>query len=312
MTSSPSYATCPTDLGDRLDSHARFTLSIGTSVKVGRQLKLARTDLGSTKLTRRNLRRVVLQQCRLFCTDMRGVDAVEAEFNGSDMTAADLSEGNFAQALMRGVDLSRAILNNTRFDSADFRPYTPPENVADGRQETKLGGASARGASFVAATLNDTIFDKANLQDANFAYASITGLSLKGADLRGADFSMADMPSELGEQIISGGGKVPKAAKPAAVYMALESHASWVQSDGRAGQRADLSNWNLVGLNLDGAELSGANLVGANMARCSLRGAKLICADLRGANLSAADIHGADFRGAMLDQAFGFMPAGSV
>jgi uncharacterized protein YjbI with pentapeptide repeats len=311
MTNAPGYQPCPTDLGDRLDSHARFTLSIGTSVKVGRQLKLVRTDLGATKLTRRNLRRAVLLQCRLFCTDMRGVDAVEGEFNGCDMTAADLSESNFSQAMMRGVDLSRAILTNTRFDSADLSPFTPPNSLAES-QSSKLGGASVRGASFVAATLNDTVFDKANLQDANFAYASITGVSLKGADLRGADFSMADMPVEMSELVLSGGGKVPKTAKPAAVYMALESHASWVASDGRAGKRADLEGWNLVGLNLDGAELSGASLAGANMARCSLRGARLICTDLRGANLSGADIKDADFRGAMLDQAFGFMPAGSV
>ncbi len=316
MNSEPNYLPCPADLGDRLDSHSRFTLCIGTSMRVGRQLKLANVDIGAIKLTRRNLRRVVLRQCKLFCTDMRGVDAVEGEFNGSDMTAADLSDSNFSQARMRGINLSRAVLNNTRFDGADLSPYHPTtpegEEAGGNSQSSQLGSVIGKGASFVGATLNDTVFDKANLQDANFAYARVGEISLRGADLRGADFSMADLPTSLAETVINGGGKVPKAATPADVYLAVENHASWLQSDGKVGKRADLRGMNMVGLNLDGADLSGANLSQANLARASLRGARLICTDLRGANLNQADLKDADFRGALLDQAFGFMPAGSM
>ncbi|MBX3455335.1 pentapeptide repeat-containing protein, partial [Ferrovibrio sp.] len=149
MNSEQSYQPCPADLGERLESHSRFTLSIGTSVRVGRQLKLANVDLGSAKLTGRNLRRIVLKQCKLFCTDMRDVDAVEGEFNGSDLTAADLSGGNFSQTKMRGINLSRAVLNNTRFDGADFSPFHPttPEGAELSGQNSQFGSVVGKGAS---------------------------------------------------------------------------------------------------------------------------------------------------------------------
>ncbi len=57
----------------------------------------------------------------------------------------------------------------------------------------------------------------------------------------------------------------------------------WVESEGKEGERADLSGANLQGANLTQANLQGANLTGAN-----LQGAKLPFANLQGANLREA------------------------
>ncbi len=63
----------------------------------------------------------------------------------------------------------------------------------------------------------------------------------------------------------------------------LEAHRMWVESEGKEGERADLSGANLQGANLTQANLQGANLTGAN-----LQGAKLPFANLQGANLREA------------------------
>jgi hypothetical protein len=75
----------------------------------------------------------------------------------------------------------------------------------------------------------------------------------------------------------------------------LTQHHAWVNSGGREGASADLSDANLRGANLHGADLKGADLSDAN-----LRGANLHGADLKGADLSDANLHGADLKGADL------------
>ena len=55
----------------------------------------------------------------------------------------------------------------------------------------------------------------------------------------------------------------------------LEDHRTWVESEGKEGEQA----------NLVGASLSGANLQGANMYRANLQEANLFNANLQGANL---------------------------
>jgi hypothetical protein len=63
---------------------------------------------------------------------------------------------------------------------------------------------------------------------------------------------------------------------------------------------ADLRDANLRGANLYGADLRGANLRGANLYGANLYGANLRGADLRDANLYGANLYGADLRGANL------------
>jgi hypothetical protein len=92
----------------------------------------------------------------------------------------------------------------------------------------------------------------------------------------------------------------------------LESHKLWMNDD-KKGQRADLSEADLIRANLSeadliradlrGANLRGADLSGANLNEANLRGANLSGADLRGTNLRGADLRGANLRGADLSEA---------
>ncbi len=85
----------------------------------------------------------------------------------------------------------------------------------------------------------------------------------------------------------------------------LDQHRQWVDSDGKEGERGDLSGVNfsgrdLTGVNLQGAQLNKTILRGADLSMANLRGASLVEADLREANLLGAEFSGANLMGANL------------
>ena len=85
----------------------------------------------------------------------------------------------------------------------------------------------------------------------------------------------------------------------------LEQHKLWIDTNGKQGQRANLSGANLyrayiTGAKLEFANLNGANLEGANLWDENLTGAKLTGAKLTGANLINAILYSANLRGANL------------
>ena len=83
----------------------------------------------------------------------------------------------------------------------------------------------------------------------------------------------------------------------------LKEHQLWLDSRGENGERADLSNKNLIGADLEGANLRGADLRGADLEGADLEGANLRGANLRGANLRGANLRGANLIGANLREA---------
>lgn len=88
----------------------------------------------------------------------------------------------------------------------------------------------------------------------------------------------------------------------------LADHKAWLETEGRAGERAILLGANLCGADLRDADLHCADLRGADLRSADLRGVDLCDADLRGAdlcraNLGNADLRGADLRGANLHRA---------
>jgi uncharacterized protein YjbI with pentapeptide repeats len=85
----------------------------------------------------------------------------------------------------------------------------------------------------------------------------------------------------------------------------LERHKLWVESGGKSGSLAalsdaDLSGAILVSTDLQGAFLSSAKLREANLIGADLIGADLSGADLTGAQLASAFLEGANLRGAIL------------
>ena len=98
----------------------------------------------------------------------------------------------------------------------------------------------------------------------------------------------------------------------------LETHRTWLDSAGKEGQTADLSESNLARIDLPGTNLSMANLQSADLSEANLSGASLQWASLAGANLLGAllskanlkradlvgtNLQGADLRGTKLREA---------
>jgi len=80
----------------------------------------------------------------------------------------------------------------------------------------------------------------------------------------------------------------------------LREHQQWIESEEKAGTRADLSGADLGGADLTGADLRYANLTGADLFGANLSGANLTNAHLRDANLTDANLPSANLTGANL------------
>jgi hypothetical protein len=84
------------------------------------------------------------------------------------------------------------------------------------------------------------------------------------------------------------------------LYQILQAHALWGKSDGKEGQRVNLSQTCLAGANLEWTNLRRANLLRANLSDASLFDADLVGANLKEADLSRANLYLADLAGANL------------
>jgi uncharacterized protein YjbI with pentapeptide repeats len=84
----------------------------------------------------------------------------------------------------------------------------------------------------------------------------------------------------------------------------LAQHRRWVESNGREGARADLSERDLSGLDLSGVNLASARLNGTNLNGSNLNGADLNGAYLVTASLARAELNLATLAGARLTDAY--------
>ena len=80
----------------------------------------------------------------------------------------------------------------------------------------------------------------------------------------------------------------------------LEEHRKWVESGGKEGERADLREANLRGVNLREANLQGAYMIKADLQEANLVGANLQEATPYGANFQGADLRDANLQGTKL------------
>lgn len=169
--------------GSRLE-RANFTQALLTGAD------LTECDLSRAQLCGANLDDAVLTGADLSGADLRGCSALAADFE-----AAKLVGAVFADATLIGAELGAADLQRVDFCGADL-------------SEASLQGALAMGASFSGATLNETrlgdgcdlraarlsgitargsIWEQANLTEADLSFADLTGADFTRARLDGVD-----------------------------------------------------------------------------------------------------------------------------
>jgi hypothetical protein len=74
----------------------------------------------------------------------------------------------------------------------------------------------------------------------------------------------------------------------------LEKHRKWLETDGKEGERSNLSNLSLAGLDFRGSDLRKAILRNSDLSKGDFTNAEVNKADLRGAQLAGADLSDAD------------------
>jgi len=160
-----------------------------------------------------------------------------------------------------GIDLSHADFRHTDLEGADLYNTWLVEADFSGAKASHavFGGVTAGGAKFIDATLDDAHFMQAHLPFADFAGATLAGARFYGACLDEANLN--------GHQELVG---------------------AWFEN-------ASLKKTLLSQCNLSGANVRGANLLEANLTGTSLNGA-----DLREARLVATNVEGSDFENALV------------
>jgi uncharacterized protein YjbI with pentapeptide repeats len=142
--------------------------------------------------------------------------------------------------------------------------------------------------------------------------AEHTSLMFASGDSTGREAAADDL--ELAAAAKSGSLAEPQRLyKDWAFDEKLASHAEWVESHGRMGQRADLSGAeleasDLISVNLRLADLHDANLRASDLLLADLRDACLVRADMEEACLVGANLEGANLEGASLETAMGLVP----
>lgn len=289
---------------------------------------------------RRNGWRIRLHDCDLSSLDLQSMNFSEGDFLACDFSRANLANvrlactnlfgANFDRANLSDADLQRADLRGANFNGAELDRVSmegadlrrgavirPGDESPTGREQSSfryarlananLSHCKLRGADFEGALLDRTDLRSADLRDASFAHAELKGVQLGGANLTDADMRQAIVDDESGAGVdLSRARRARRTPSQEQLRSILEQHLLWINSDRRAGRRADFSATDLSGVDLSKTVLASANFRGAVLDRTNLAGAMLAAADFQDAALSrtdlaGADLRGADFRGANLD-----------
>lgn len=242
---------------------------------------LAGADLSGAKLASAVLRNADLTGARLPGADLQDTDLEDADLSAADLAGANLRKSRGARASFSGADLSRANLSEASLPAgrfaesalteADFRgadlreaswESARGERVAAEKADltglrasgARLSGSifrSARAArsTWQGATLGDSIFERADLHDAEFEGAVLERANLTQADLRGARLVRTDLRSARlrGANLLRAG----------------------LEKADLSG--ADLSAANLFEADLLDAKTAGTKLDGANLKRTVLQ-----------------------------------------
>ena len=206
-------------------------------------------------------------------------DLSGTNFNGSDLSEAELFKANLSGATLSKTDLSEADLS-----------------------EANLIRANLSEADLSEAELFRTNLSEANLSKADFKQSDLTEANLSKADLTKADFSEA----ELYEANLSGANLSSADLEEIEAMLADLSGANLVKANlSGAGLRwakvrgADLRKANLSGADLTGTDLTGSNLTGANLKSAILIRTNLNKADLTGCYVYGLSVWDVQLRGAI-------------
>jgi len=257
---------------------------------------LAGADLSGAQLSGANLAGADLTGVKLVGADLSDADLSGAKLGGADLSQANLSEANFEKADLAGAILEGAQAKDAIFAEANLKGAQLSDSMLEGADFTKscldqavlqraqLKDAAMAGVSAVAVdmsaadltglraaeacdfrqgifrqvTATESIWENANLEGANFAFAEMPGSDFTSASMAQVNMYACDM-------------------KQSRFIMAQLREAKLVLVNLFEGsfERADLAKADLSGANLYAVEFLDANVggtvfKGANLAMTKL------------------------------------------
>lgn len=215
---------------------------------------LCKAKLADTRFTDAKMVEADLSECKGRKANMRGADLTEARFMESELVEADFSESNVSEALFLNTQAKKINFTGAQLVSTIFVQFK-----GDGAVFTNADMTNLRAAMDI--TFRAADFSGAKLVNANLRSADLTGANFEKADISQADLSECNLENSR-------------------FYRAVAKQTMFM--------KADLTN---------------ANMISINLFEGSLQKAQLHNTDLRGANLFAADLLQTDFEHTKLEQA---------
>ena len=234
---------------------------------------LQKGDIDGFNEKRRNRGRI-----EMFAVDLSGLTLTGADLSGIVMEKADLS----------GADLTDTILARTDLSGADL-------------SETRLTGAMGIQLRLRDAWIEDTIFDEADLSQADFGDAELHRCSFKEAVLTKARFKRANLVGCDFTDVEASEAKFSGATTEDCRFVRGQFRETSFK--GTVLKGADLSGSEFPQAKLREADLSGAKLGAASFSSADLTQVVLTGADLTDADFRRADLTGVDFTGIDLEEA---------
>jgi uncharacterized protein YjbI with pentapeptide repeats len=234
---------------------------------------LQKGDIDGFNEMRRNRGRI-----EMFAVDLSGLTLTGADLSGIVMEKADLS----------GADLTDTILARTDLSGADL-------------SETRLTGAMAIQIRLRDAWIEDTVFDEADLSQADFGDAELHRCSFREAVLTKARFKRANLVGCDFTDVEASEAKFSGATTEGCRF--VRSQFRETSFKGTVLKGADLSGSEFPQARLREANLSGATFGGASFTSADLTQVVLTGADLTDADFRRADLTGVDFTGIDLEEA---------
>jgi uncharacterized protein YjbI with pentapeptide repeats len=213
----------------------------------------------------------------------------------SDAKVGEAGPTSFASAIDEN-DSSLGLEAHGPIDSRNGEPTVSPDVVRETARSIERESVATRASAPFAAT---------EVSDADHVSAS----QAHNSELHDANTETETAPTGKPDPLI----ETQRLYKDWAFDEKLASHAEWVESHGRTGQRADLSGAeleasDLISVNLRLADMHDANLRASDLLLADLRDACLVRADLEEACLVGANLEGANLEGASLETAMGLVP----
>ena len=241
--------------------------------------------------------------------NLNGDNLTGLDLEGADLTGANLTNAIVTGADLGGANLMAAVLAGISSGSATGVPFALPSSWSFINGYLVGPGADLTNAQFQSANLSGSSLIGANLTGAQLRSSDLAGADLTGANLTNAVLSgTALIQTDLNGTILTGAGLDNVSSgwiggTPAALPTHWTLDDSYQSGFYLVGPGANLSGANFEGTNLSDLNLSGVNLSGANLSSSPylpIPQTNLSGANLSGANLSSADFYDSNLSGADL------------